>query len=64
MKIKTLKSAYKRFRKTASGSFKRKKANLRHLLTKKTTKRKRHLRSKVMISKGNMRSVTLSLPYN
>lgn len=62
-KIKTLKSAAKRFKKTASGQFKRKKANLRHLLTKKTTSKKRHLRPKVLVSQGDMDKVKLFLPY-
>ena len=45
-KIKTVRGAAKRFKKTASGGFKRKQSHLRHILTKKTTKRKRHLRHK------------------
>lgn len=43
-KIKTVKSASKRFKVTGSGHIKRRKANLRHILTKKAPKRKRHLR--------------------
>ena len=42
-KIKTVRAAAKRFKKTASGGFKHKHANLRHILTKKSTKRKRNL---------------------
>ncbi|HXK00524.1 MAG TPA: 50S ribosomal protein L35 [Buchnera sp. (in: enterobacteria)] len=63
-KIKTLRSAAKRFKKTASGMFKHKQANLRHLLTKKTTNRKRHLRSKTVVSKGDMSKVISLLPYS
>ncbi|WP_343153837.1 50S ribosomal protein L35 [Buchnera aphidicola (Mindarus keteleerifoliae)] len=63
-KIKTLKSAAKRFKKTESGQFKRKQANLRHLLTKKTTNRKRHLRSKVMVSKSDINRIVSFLPYS
>lgn len=63
LKIKTVRSAAKRFKKTASGSFKRKHANLRHILTKKSTKRKRHLRPKSMVSKGDLCSVVRCLPY-
>lgn len=44
MKIKTHKSAYKRFKKTGTGNFKHKQSHLRHILTKKSSKRKRHLR--------------------
>ncbi|HOX49706.1 MAG TPA: 50S ribosomal protein L35 [Spirochaetia bacterium] len=43
-KMKTKKAAAKRFTLTASGKVKYKKMNLRHILTKKTTKRKRGLR--------------------
>ena len=43
-KMKTKKAAAKRFSLTASGKVKYKKMNLRHILTKKTTKRKRNLR--------------------
>ena len=42
-KLKTHRGAAKRFKKTGSG-FKRKRMNKNHILTKKTTKRKRHLR--------------------
>ncbi|BAP58517.1 50S ribosomal protein L35 [Candidatus Tachikawaea gelatinosa] len=62
-KIKTIKSAAKRFKKTSSGNFKYKHANLRHILTKKNTKRKRSLRSKGIISKSNRNSVIMCLPY-
>ncbi|XBC44482.1 MAG: 50S ribosomal protein L35 [Buchnera aphidicola (Schlechtendalia peitan)] len=62
-KIKTLRSAAKRFKKTASGMFKRKQSNLRHILTKKSSNRKRHLRSKVIVSKGDESKVRLFLPY-
>lgn len=43
-KLKTHRGAAKRFRKTASGKFKRAKAYKSHILTKKTSKRKRRLR--------------------
>ena len=43
-KMKTKKAAAKRFSLTASGKVKYKNMNLRHILTKKTTKRKRNLR--------------------
>lgn len=42
-KMKTNKGTAKRFRMTGSGRVRRRKANLRHILTKKTPKRKRHL---------------------
>ncbi|XBC43426.1 MAG: 50S ribosomal protein L35 [Buchnera aphidicola (Meitanaphis flavogallis)] len=62
-RIKTLRSAAKRFKKTASGRFKRKQANLRHILTKKSTDRKRNLRSKIMVSQKDNNRVRLFLPY-
>ncbi len=43
-KMKTKRSASKRFRAQGSGGIKRGKAFLRHILTKKSTKQKRHLR--------------------
>lgn len=43
-KIKTHRGAAKRFRKTASGAIKRRGAYRNHILTKKSTKQKRHLR--------------------
>jgi len=62
-KVKTLRSAAKRFKKTASNKFKRKQANLRHILTKKSTHRKRHLRSKVLVSRGDSSRIFELLPY-
>ena len=62
-KLKSKKSATKRFKKTASGKFKRKQANLRHILTKKTTTKKRHLRPKILVSKGDTNKVKSFLPY-
>ncbi len=44
-KMKTNRGAAKRFKKSGSGLFKRKQSHLRHILTKKSTKRKRQLRS-------------------
>ncbi|CAL4319008.1 50S ribosomal protein L35 [Buchnera aphidicola] len=62
-KMKTLKSASKRFKVTASGQFKRKQSNLRHILTKKTSHRKRHLRPKIIISKGDKSYMQSFFPY-
>ena len=54
-KIKTNRAAAKRFKKTATGKLKRNKAYKSHILTKKSTKRKRnlHRRSGASDSKGN-----------
>ena len=49
-KQKTHKASKKRFRVTASGKLKRRQAGKKHLLSHKTGKRKRHLRSKVVDS--------------
>ena len=44
-KLKSNRGAAKRFRATANGGFKYRKGHRNHILTKKTTKRKRHLRA-------------------
>lgn len=62
-KIKTLRSAKKRFKMCANKNFKYKHANLRHILTKKSKKRKRHLRVKCMVSKHNLNFIMKFLPY-
>ncbi|CUR53593.1 50S ribosomal protein L35 [Serratia symbiotica] len=62
-KIKTIRSVAKRFKKTSNGNFKHKHANLRHILTKKKTKRKRHLRHKGLVSKNDLVFMTACLPY-
>jgi len=48
-KIKSNSGAAKRFKKTGSGKFKRSKSHLRHILTKKSTKRKRHPPRKIVM---------------
>ena len=50
-KLKTNRGAAKRFKATASGKFKCKRSHLRHILTKKSTKRKRSLRSPDLVKK-------------
>ncbi len=61
--MKTNRGAAKRFRKTASGGFKRKQSHLRHILTKKSTKRKRQLRMGQMIASVDVRMVRRLLPF-
>ncbi|BBP42999.1 50S ribosomal protein L35 [Thiosulfativibrio zosterae] len=63
-KMKTNKSAQKRFKKTGSGRFKCKQSHLRHILTKKSSKRKRHLRSASMIHDNDVAMVRRMLPYS
>jgi large subunit ribosomal protein L35 len=61
-KMKTKKSAAKRFKVRASGSIKRGQAFKRHILTKKSTKTKRHLRGSVTIHAADELSVRRMLP--
>ena len=61
-KLKTNRGAAKRFRSTAKG-FKRKQSHLNHILTKKSSKRKRHLRSTQQVAEGDVGSVKKLLPY-
>jgi large subunit ribosomal protein L35 len=56
-KIRTSRSTAKRFRKTGSGKFKRSKAFRGHLLTKKSSKRKRSLRKAGLVDKTDQRRV-------
>ena len=56
-KIRTNRSAAKRFKKTARGKFKRSKAFKGHLLTGKSSKRKRNLRKAGLVDKTNEKRV-------
>lgn len=60
-KMKSNKGASKSFKKTATGRFKRKKAYKSHILTSKSTKRKRKLRKPTMVSEANEKKVRLML---
>ena len=62
-KVKTSKSAAKRFKKTGTGKLVRMKANKSHILNKKTTKRKRNLRKDVVVDKTNVKTMKKILPY-
>ena len=61
-KLKTNRGAAKRFRKTASGGYKCKQSHLNHILTKKNSKRKRHLRASDMIDAADVPAVKKLLP--
>lgn len=63
-KIKTNRGAAKRFKKTATGRFRRSQAYLNHILTKKSTKRKRHLRSVLTVDAADEAAVRRMLPYS
>jgi large subunit ribosomal protein L35 len=62
-KMKTKSGAAKRFRIRGSGGIKRSKAFLRHILTKKPTKRKRGLRGTTEVHDTNTRSIRAMMPY-
>jgi len=60
--MKTKRGAAKRFRVQGSGGIRRTKAFLRHILTKKTTKRKRNMRGMQQVDPSNVRAVRQMLP--
>lgn len=60
-KMKTLSSAKKRFKVTGTGKIARKNAYMSHILTKKSTKRKRNLRQTSLVSEADMPNVKLML---
>jgi large subunit ribosomal protein L35 len=62
-KIKTNRAAAKRFKVTGTGKVRRSKAYKSHLLSKKSPKRKRNLRSAGLVHSTNMRGIRRLLPY-
>ncbi|MCH3907054.1 MAG: 50S ribosomal protein L35 [Sphaerochaeta sp.] len=63
-KMKTRKSVAKRFRITGTGKVRYKKANLRHILTKKSRKRKSDLRKQgYLTAKPMIKSVKTMMPW-
>jgi len=63
-KIKTNRGAAKRFKRRAGGGFKRAQSHRRHILTKKSTKRKRHLRAMENVAGADTGALARMLPYN
>lgn len=63
IKIKTHSASKKRFNLTATGKVKRSKAYKSHILTKKSTKRKRNLRKSTIASSANAATVKMLIPY-
>ena len=63
-KMKTKSGAAKRFRTQGSGGIKRSRAFLRHILTSKSTKRKRHLRGTTNVHPSDVRAIKSMLPYS
>ena len=62
-KIKTNRAAAKRFKVTGTGKLKRNKAYKSHILTKKSTKRKRNLRQATITDATNVKNMKKVLPY-
>ena len=62
-KIKTNRAAAKRFKVTGTGKLKRNKAYKSHILTKKSTKRKRNLRQATISDATNVKNMKKVLPY-
>ncbi len=62
-KLKTHSGAAKRFKKTATGKVKRGHSHLRHILTSKSTKRKRKLGEQVVLSPADEDKIKRMIPY-
>ncbi len=63
-KLKTNRGAAKRFKASAGGGFKRRKSHLRHILTKKSSNRKRGLRKDTQVHASDVALVKRMLPYS
>ena len=61
-KMKTNRAAAKRLKKTGTGKLRRRRANKSHILTKKTTKRKRRLRQATLVHKADEKRMKRLLP--
>jgi large subunit ribosomal protein L35 len=62
VKLKTNKSAAKRFKKTSTGKYKHRQSHRNHILTKKTTKRMRHLRHMKVVNASDTAAIQQMLP--
>ena len=63
-KLKTNRGAAKRFKRTGSGGFKRGQSHMRHILTKKSSKRKRQLGSPAQVNEADTAMVRRMLPFS
>ena len=63
-KMKTNRGAAKRFKRTASAGYKRAQSHKNHILTKKSTKRKRHLRSIEQVADADVAMIRRMMPYS
>jgi large subunit ribosomal protein L35 len=61
-KMKTHRGAAKRFKRTGTGKIARPQKNKRHILTKKSSKRKRRLSAKALVSPANFKALDQLLP--
>jgi len=62
-KMKTRRAAKKRYKLTANGKIKIKSAKLRHILTKKSSKNKRHYRTATFVDPSDVKQALRCLPY-
>ena len=62
-KMKSKSGAAKRFSRTASGKFRHKQSHRSHIMTKKSTKRKRQLRGMVAIDDNDQKAIARMVPY-
>ena len=62
-KMKTNRGAAKRFKTTGSGKLKRNHSHISHILTKKSTKRKRNLRKSDLVSSADATNVRKLIPF-
>ena len=63
-KMKSHRGAMKRFQVTGAGKVTRHKAYKSHILTKKTTKRKRNLRKSALVDETNVKTMKKIMPYS
>ena len=63
-KMKSNRGAAKRFRRTGKGGFKRAQSHLNHILTKKSSKRKRQLGNTLQVAEADVKAVRRMLPFS
>ncbi len=63
-KIKSNRGASKRFKRTGGGAYKRQQSHMRHILTKKSSKRKRHLGDPAYVHEADVVHIKRLLPYS
>ncbi|MDA0739363.1 MAG: 50S ribosomal protein L35 [Nitrospirae bacterium] len=63
-KLKSHSGAAKRFKRTSSGKFLRRKAGVRHILTTKNAKRKMRLGKSAVVAKSDQKALARLLPYS